>query len=138
MEVSLLSHLTNSALVVYLLQYLKGTPTYQRFAAWMPMADKKVHVLMSALGAGATSFGMHGAVEGNAALGWHLALTIPPLWMIFHTLWDLAQQLALNQIVFAIAVQQKEAAPVATVPIGLGATVTAPLADATKPLAAGV
>lgn len=133
LETSILSHLTNSALVVYALEFLKRTRWYRRFAAWLPIEEKKVHVCMSALGAAATGIGMHGAIEGSAVLGWHLSFTIPPLWVILHAAWDWGQQLALNQIVFALAVQQKQAAPVATVPIGDGATVTAPLTG--KPLA---
>src|ERR1700689_3815449 len=95
MEVSLLSHLTNSAMIVYLLQYLKGTDWYRRFAAWMPMEEQKVHVLMSFIGAAATGMGMHGAVEGSSVAGWQIALTIPPLWVMLHALWDTAQQMAL-------------------------------------------
>ncbi len=127
MEVSLLSHVTNSALVVYALQYLKGTAWYQRFAAWLPMEERRVHVLMSAIGAAATGFGMHWAVDGSSIAGYTITLAIPPLWVLLHTIWDWAQQLALNQIIFAIAIQQKEAAPVATVPVGSGITVTAPV-----------
>lgn len=129
MEVSVLSHVTNSALVVYIIQYLKGTDWYQRFVKWMPMADNKVHVLMSAVGAAGTALGMHGAAKGSSVDGWTLTLMIPPLWVVAHAIWDLAQQLALNQIIFAIAVQQHAAAPVVTVPVlGLPkATVTAPL-----------
>ncbi len=134
MDVTLLSHVTNSALVVYLIQWLKGTARYQRFAAWLPIADNKVHVLMSAIGAFATGLGMHGAVEGSYIEGYHLTLLIPPLWVILHTLWDGAQQMALNQIVFAISVQQKAAAPVLTAPVqGIQpVTVTVPLTDAIK------
>ena len=127
MEVSLLSHVTNSALIVYLLQYLKGTVWYKRFTAWMPIAESRVHVLMSAIGAMATGMGMHGAVEGSSLAGYTLTLAIPPLWVLLHMMWDWAQQMALNQIVFALAVQQKEAAPVLTLPIGHEATVTAAL-----------
>lgn len=127
MEVSLLSHVTNSALVVYSLQYLKGTQTYQRFAAWMPIADNRVHVLMSAIGAAATGVGMHGAVASTTEGGWLLTLAVPPLWVLFHALWDWAQQLALNQIIFAIAVQQHAAAPVVTARVAPALTVTTPL-----------
>lgn len=129
MEVSVLSHVTNSALVVYALQFLKGTATYRRFSAWMPMAESRVHVLMSALGAGMTALGMHGAAKGSSAEGWVLTLMIPPLWVIAHAAWDLAQQMALNQIIFAVAVQQKAAAPVVTVPVGHDVTVTAPVQE---------
>ncbi len=127
MEVSLLSHLTNSALVVYAIKYLRGTETYKKCVAWVPIANGKVHVLMSGIGAAATAVGMHGSVEGSSELGWHLALVIPPLWVIFHTLWDIGQQMALNQLVFAIAVQEHAAAPVITAPIAPEVTVTAPL-----------
>ncbi len=129
-EVSLLSHVTNSALVVYGLEWLKGTERYQRLCKAVPIADEKISVVMSGLGAWATAIGMHGAIEGSAALGWHLALTIPPLWVIFHAVWDWGQQFALNQIVFAIAVQQKKAAPVLTVPVAKDVTVTAPIEKA--------
>lgn len=127
MEVSVLSHVTNSALVVYILQYLKGTQLYKRFCAWMPIADKNVHVLMSALGAAGTALGMHGAVKGGSVDGWTLTLMIPPLWVVAHAAWDWAQQFALNQIIFAIAVQQKAAAPVITAEVAPKVTVTAPI-----------
>ena len=127
MEVSLLSHFTNSAMIVYLIQWLKGTPRYQRFAAALPIADGRVHVLMSAIGAFATAVGMHGAVKGTSDDGWVLTLAIPPLWIVLHAIWDWAQQLALNQIVFAIAVQRKEAAPVVTAQVTPKIAVTAPL-----------
>ena len=134
MEVSLLSHVTNSALVVYALQYLKGTAWYQRFAAWLPIADRRVHVLMSAVGAFAASVGMHGSFigAGNTVSGWQLTLSlaIPPLWVVLHAVWDWAQQMALNQLIFAIALQQHAAAPVVTAPITQkmpNVTVTTPL-----------
>src|ERR1700685_2089578 len=114
MEVSLLSHFTNSALVVAIIQWLKGTARYQRFAAWLPVADAHVHVIMSAIGAFVTAAGMHGTVKGTASDGWMLTLAIPPLWVVLHAAWDWAQQFALNQLVFAIEVQRKEAAPVVT------------------------
>ena len=97
MEVSLLSHVTNSALIVYLLQFLKRTGWYRRFCAWAPREEQKVHVLMSAIGAWGTSMGMHGTAVGNAGLG------------------------------CALAVEQKSAAPVGTVEIAPHITVTAPL-----------
>lgn len=135
MEVSVLSHVTNAALVVYLLQYLKGTAWYRRCAAWLPIADKNVHVVMSAIGAAATSLGMHGAVTGSVADGWKVALAIPPLWVIAHAAWDWGQQFALNQLTFALAVQQKAAAPVVTVPVGHSdVTVTAPIKSIPEPL----
>jgi len=127
MEVSLLSHLTNSALIVYLLQYFKRTGWYRRFARWLPMEEQKVHVLMSAVGAFATSIGMHGAAEGSSSIGWTLTLVVPPLWVLFHALWDFMQQMALNQLVFALAVQQHAAAPVVTMPVAHDVTVTAPI-----------
>lgn len=127
MEVSLLSHFTNSALIVYLIQWLKGTQRYQRFANWLPIADTHVHVMMSALGALATAIGMHGAVKGTMGDGWVLTLAIPPLWIVLHATWDWAQQFALNQLVFAIAVQRKEAAPVVTAQVTPKIAVTAPL-----------
>lgn len=127
MEVSLLSHFTNSALVVYLIQWLKGTKPYQRFAAWLPIADDHVHVLMSALGAFLTAIGMHGSVKGASTEGWVITLAIPPLWIVLHAAWDWAQQFALNQLVFAIAVQRKEAAPVVTAQVTPKIAVTAPL-----------
>ncbi len=133
MEVSLLSHVTNSALIVYLLQYLKGTQWYQRFAANLPIADRKVHVLMSALGAAATGLGMHGAIAVTKEGGWILTLAIPPLWLLLHALWDWAQQMALNQIVFALAVQQKAAAPVITVQATPEVSLTAPADTLVKP-----
>lgn len=133
MEISFLSHLANSTLVVYALKWLRGTERYRKFADWMPMADGKVHVLMSAIGAACSSLGMHGAVTGNYGAGWQIALAIPPLWIILHSVWDLAQQLALNQLVFAMAVQEKAAAPVITVPVNSAktVTVTTPLEGAT-------
>ncbi len=132
METSLLSHVTNSALVVYLLQYLKGTEWYTRMAQNLPMAERRVHFLVSAIGAFAAALGMHWAVEGSSGAGWSITLAIPPLWALFHAAWDGAQQLALNQIVFAIAVQQKAAAPVLTQVVTPKVSVTTPLADKMK------
>ncbi len=131
MEVSVLSHVTNAALVVYALQWLKGTAWYKKFCAALPLADNKIHVLMSIIGAAGTALGMHGAAKGSSVDGWTLTLMIPPLWVVLHAAWDTAQQFALNQITFAIAVQQKAAAPVVTVPVGHSdVTVTAPIKDA--------
>lgn len=125
----MLSHLTNSAIVIYSLQFLKGTAAYRKFCAAMPMADRKVHMLMSAIGAFMTAVGMHGAVAGTSASGWQVTLAIPPLWVMFHALWDWAQQMTLNQLAYAIVLQQKEAAPVITIPVGHEATVTAPIKE---------
>lgn len=127
MEVSVLSHLTNSAVVVYFIQWLRGTTRYRQAAAWLPIADGKVHFLVSALGALASGVGMHWAVDGNVSAGWHLALTIPPLWVIFHATWDWVQQLALNQLTFALAVQRKAAVPVATQQLTRDVSVTVPV-----------
>lgn len=126
-ETSILSHLTNSALVVYALQYLKGTAWYSRLATNLPMAEEKVHLLMSALGAFGAAVGMHGAVAGSSGAGWAVTLSVPPLWVLLHSLWDWGQQLALNQIIFAIAVQQKAAAPVITQADTPRVSVTSPL-----------
>lgn len=126
MEVSPLSHITNSMVVVQAIKWLRGTARYQRFAAWMPMAEGKVHALMSAIGALASSVGMHAAMTGNVALGWTITLGIPPLWVVAHALWDWTEQFATNQIVFAIAAQQKAAAPVLTEKIAPGLSVTTP------------
>ncbi len=60
---------------------------------------------------------MHGAVTGTADAGWQVAVSIPPLGVLCHGIWDWGQQLALNQILFALAVQQKAAAPVVSVPV---------------------
>ncbi len=133
MEVSLLSHLTNSALVVYGLKWLRGTQRYQRFAAWVPCSNATVHRVVSLIGASATAIGMHGAVEGTSAAGYTLTLMIPPLWVITHTIWDIGQQFALNQLVFAIGVQEKAAAAVVTVPVASEVTVTAPIKTITQP-----
>lgn len=130
METSVLSHVTNSVLVVYVLQWLKGTATYRRFASALPVADTKVHVLMSALGAAGSALGMHGTAKGSYAEGWTLVLAIPPLWILAHAAWDLGQQMALNQLIFAITVQQKAAAPVATVQTNVPkVSVTVPLEE---------
>lgn len=129
MEVSLLSHFTNSLLVVQIIQWLKGTARYRQFAQWMPIAEGKVHVLMSMIGAAASGLGMHGAAEGNAGIGWHLTVVIPPLWVVLHAAWDWAQQLTMNQLTFAVIAQQKAAAPVVTIPapaLAPKATVTVP------------
>jgi len=131
METSVLSHFTNSALVVYAIQWLKSTDRYRRFAAALPMADSRVHVLMSAVGAFLTAAGMHGAVVGNMGAGWQITLAIPPLWVLLHAIWDWLQQLMLNQLIFAMTVQQKAAAPVGTVQLTPKVTVTAPLTEAT-------
>ena len=127
MEVSVLSHLTNSALVVLLLQWLKGTAGYQKFAAAMPIASKKVHVLLSVLGAGGSALGMHSAVAGSVGAGYVLTLSIPPLWAVFHAAWDWVQQIALNWLTYVIAVQQRAAAPVGTVQVSPSVAVTASL-----------
>ncbi len=129
METSVLSHVTNAGLVVFLLQWAKGTQRYQRFAAWLPIADSKVHVAVSALGALGAALGMHGAVTGSVSEGWKLALAIPPLWVVCHAAWDWIQQVVLNQILFAATLQQKAAAPVVSVPVAPHSevVVTAPL-----------
>jgi hypothetical protein len=132
MEVSALSHLTNSALVVYGLEFLKGTVWYRRLSQALPMAESKVHLLMSAIGAFMTAVGMHGAVSGDSLAGWQLTLAVPPLWILLHAAWDWSQQMALNQIVFALAVQQKAAAPVVTAQVTPKLSVTA-AAEVLKP-----
>lgn len=131
MEVSVLSHVTNSIIVVQALQWLKTTTGYQRFAAAMPIADAKVHVLMSAAGAFGAAIGMHGAVAGSSEAGWQMTLSVPPLWLLLHSIWDWAQQFALNQGVFAITVQQKAAAPVVTARMSPDVSVTAPIGEHT-------
>lgn len=98
MDSTFLSHLSSAAMVIYALQSLKRMGWYQRFAAWMPVDSAWVHRTVSVMGAFLTSVGLDLAIEGNAGVGWHLALTIPPLMTIGHALLDLGNQFALNQL----------------------------------------
>ncbi len=130
MEVSVLSHVTNSALVIWGLEYLKRKAWFQKLLGAVPVSNGKLYVLLSGIGAAIGTLGMHGAVEGNYVEGWKLALTIPPLWVILHAAWDLAQQMTLNQIGFAALVKQKAAAPVMTQAVTPKVSVTVPLETA--------
>ena len=134
METSVLSHVTNSLLVVYMLQYLKGTEWYTRLAKALPIAEENVHRIVAVIGAGGSALGMHGAATGSVDAGWSLTLAIPPLWVIFHATWDWIQQILLNQLMFAVTLQQKAAAAVVTAPVpGASALkVTVPLSDLGK------
>ena len=131
-EGSFYSHLTNSAIVVAMIQWLKGTARYKRFAAWLPIADKKVHIIASMVGAGASSFGIHGAVTGSLLAGGVYSFTLPPLWVMLHAGWDWVSQVFLNWLTYVIAVQQRAAAPVATEQVIPKLAVTQPLAEAVQ------
>lgn len=106
MEGAFISQLTSAAVVVYLLQFLKRTSWYPRFAAWLPMADAHVHRVVSVLGAFVSAVGVHIAFSGNAATGWQFAGTIPPLAVLAHACWDWAQQFALNQLTYDAVAQR--------------------------------
>jgi hypothetical protein len=106
MDGAFISQLTSAAVVVYLLQFLKKTVWYQRFATRLPIADAHVHRVVSLLGAFISAIGVHIAFTGNAASGWQFAGTIPPLAVVLHSGWDLLQQFALNQLTYD-AVAQK-------------------------------
>lgn len=130
-ETSLLSHLSNAALVVIALQYVRSTRLYQRFANWLPIANGKVHVIMAGLGGAATSLGMHGSAQGSVTKGWSILLTIPPLWLVLHAIWDWVNQCAIQWFAFKLAVNERAAAPVITVPLPhADATITAPIPHA--------
>jgi hypothetical protein len=126
MEVSWYAHFANSVIVVAVLNYLRTTKRYQRFANWLPIANGKVHVLMSGLGAAMTAVGMHGAAEGSAGQGWKIVLMIPPLWVVLHAAWDIIQQMAGNQMIYWLALKSKQIEPVLTTQTPIGA-VTEPL-----------
>jgi hypothetical protein len=132
-EVSALDHLTSSAFVVYLVEFIKGTARYRRWIDAAAIPASYVHVFLSAVGAFFTAVGMHLAVQGTSVSGWQITVAVPPLVVLLHATWDWAQQLALNQIVFALAVQQKAAAPVVTQQVTPKVSVTAALPDAIKP-----
>ncbi len=130
MEVSWYSHLTNSVLVVTIINWLRGTKQYQQFADWLPVANGKVHVIMSLIGAAGTALGMHGAAEGSVGEGWKLVVMIPPLWVVLHAAWDVVQQAMGNQLVYWVALKAKQIEPMVTAPVHPGATpitVTEPL-----------
>jgi hypothetical protein len=130
MEVSWYAHVTNSVIVVAILNYLRTTQRYQRFANWVPMANGKVHVMMSGIGAAMTALGMHGAAEGSAGTGFKIVLLIPPLWVVAHAAWDVVQQMAGNQLVYWLALKAKQVEPMVTTPVHRGeapVTVTKPL-----------
>lgn len=113
MDGALISQLTSAAMVVYLLQFLKKTSWYARFATWLPIADAHVHRLVSVMGAFLSAVGVHVAFTGSAAAGWHIAATIPPLTVLLHAAWDWAQQFALNQLTYD-AVAQRAGSPTIT------------------------
>ena len=106
MDGSLISQITSAAMVVYLLQFLKKTAWYPRVAAWLPIADAHVHRLVSLFGAFISAVGVHVAFTGSAAAGWHFAGSIPPIAVLVHSLWDLAQQFALNQLTYDAVAQR--------------------------------
>lgn len=113
MDGALLSQVTSASMVVYLLQFLKKTSWYPRFAAWLPIADAHVHRLVSIAGAFVSAVGVHIAFTGNATTGWQFAGTIPPLTVLLHAGWDWLQQFALNQLTYD-AVAQKAGVTVVT------------------------
>jgi hypothetical protein len=106
MDGAVISQLTSAAIVVYLLQYLKKTAWYPKFAAAVPMDAAHVHRLVSAAGALLSAVGVHIAFTGDVATGWHFAGTIPPLHEIVHSAWDWAQQFALNQLTYDAVLQR--------------------------------
>lgn len=96
----LFSHITSAAIVVYGLQMLKNHPWYCRIVNDASLANKWVHRIVSMGGAAISGVGIHAATEGSMTTGWHIAIVIPPLWIVLHALWDLLNQLALQQLIF--------------------------------------
>jgi hypothetical protein len=106
MDDGVLDHVTSAAVVVYGLQMLKRTGWYANFAQALPIDDAHVHRFVSAIGALLSGVGIHWAATGNADAGWHLAITIPPLMLLLHAVWDWASQFALQQIAYDLVAQK--------------------------------
>ncbi len=123
------NHLTSAMLIVYVLKWLRSTKLYQRCVGWLPISNGKIHVIVSGIGAFIAAVGIHGSISGNYSDGWKYAGTIPSLAVMWHMAVDWGTQMAFNQGVFAVAVQEKAAAPVVTVPVSVApdVTVTAPI-----------
>ncbi len=116
------SQIVSSLLVVKFLEWLKTTGWYQNFATAMPMNNRRVHQIVSAVGAFISALGIHIAFQGTWHDGWHFAGTIPAGPELVQALWAWAQQFMLNQGIFDIVYKQF---PSATVTIG-NASVTGP------------
>lgn len=104
----LISQITSSAIVVYAIHWLRSLPWARRFIAWLPFADATIHRLLSLVGAIIAALGIHIAFEGNAAIGWHFAGTIPPVVVMLHDAWHIANSYALNQLIYDGVVRQKD------------------------------
>lgn len=98
MEGDFVQHLTSAAMVVYLIQWFKACPRYQRFVQWTPIANAWVHRIVSILGAIAGAEGIHFAVTGDFSTGWNVALAVPPVLTMLHATWEIVNQFVLQQL----------------------------------------
>lgn len=98
MEGELLSHISSAATTVYLIQWLKRCPRYQRFVQWAPIRDRWVHRIISFVGAALGAEGIHIAVTGTVSEGFQLGVSIPPILVMLHTTWDIFSQFMVQQV----------------------------------------
>ena len=66
--------------------------------------------VLSGIGAAVSAVGVHTAMVGDMHVGWSMTITIPPLLVFLHAVWDWMNQMALNQLVYSTAVETRTVA----------------------------
>lgn len=112
MGTDLAAHFTAGAAVVYIIEWLKKAPGFRFLDAHRGKLNRIVSAVVSlviALGVTAT---------GNAETGW--TISIPPLAALTGFGWEWAQQFFSQQLIYDIALADKQPAPAAPPPSGEG------------------
>jgi len=96
----LLSQLTSSAVVIYVIESLKKSA----WCPWITMETKTINRWLAVVGSGASAIGVHFAYDGKAGALLITGLTVAG---IAHGLWHWAQQYALTQLAYDSAINNK-------------------------------
>lgn len=95
-------YLAAGALIMYVQAWLKRFEFYKKFVTAFPMADKYVHRSIAGIGAFIAAVGIHYTMQGDAATGWHLHITIPNAQQLMHGVWDFVNVFIFQQLSYDV------------------------------------
>ena len=96
----ILAHLTLGGVVVYGIEWLKGSGKFP----WITASTKTLNRIVSLIAAAVVALGV--GVTGDASHGW--AISVPPLAALLAGVWETIKQLVLQQVLYdGVVAKQK-------------------------------
>ena len=95
-DISVVTQLTNSAIIVYVVQQLKKFD-------WIPLIHEnstKINRLVALVLAGLNAMAVHWTTEGTFVNGQTIIITIPAASVLFHGLWGWAQSFITQELIY--------------------------------------